>query len=83
MIEKGFLKNQNSGNTKHQRIASTVSRTLLYLGVVVIIAAFAYILVNLENSDAMVGMMIPFVVTGIGLIIVSQVIRRAYTKLRR
>lgn len=83
MIEKGFLKNQPSGNTKHQRIASIVSRTLLYLGMLVIIAAFAYILVNLENSDILMGMMIPFMVTGLCLIIVSQVIKRAYTKLRR
>lgn len=83
MIEKGFLKNQPNGNSKHQRIASTVSRTLLYLGVVVLIAAFAYTIVNLQNSDTMIGMMIPFMVTGIGLIIVSQVIKRAYTKLRR
>ena len=83
MIEKGFLKNQSNGITKHQRIASAVSRTLLYLGVMVVIGSFAYILVNLENSDILIGLMIPFIVTGIGLIIVSQVIKRAYTKLRR
>lgn len=83
MIEKGFLRNQPAGQTKHQRIASTVSRTLLYLGMVVLIAALGYIFFNLKNSDAMIGMMIPFIVTGIGLIIVSQVIKRAYTKLRR
>ena len=83
MLEKGFLKNQEAGNLKHQRLASIISQTLLYLGTLVLVSAFAYLFFNMENSGATIGMMLPFLVAGLGLIIVSHLIKRAYTKLRR
>lgn len=83
MLEKGFLKNPSAGNLKHHRIASMVSKTLLYLGTLVLISAFAYLFFKKDESNALIGLMFPFVVTGLGLIIVSYLIKRAYTRLRR
>lgn len=83
MIEKGFLRNQPGNQGKHQRIASIVSKTLLYFGTIVLITSFAYLFFNTDKSGAMVGLMMPFMVAGLGLIFVSYLIKRAYTKLRR
>ncbi len=82
MLEKGFLRHQANENTKHQRIASIVSKTLLYLGVTILILSFAYLLFNSGKSDLLIGMIMPFLVAGLGLIFVSWLIKRAYTKLR-
>ena len=81
MLEKGFLRNQENENSKHQKLASIVSKTLLYLGAIVLISAFAYLLFNFEKSDMMIGMVMPFLVAGLGLIFVSFLIKRAYSKL--
>jgi ABC-type transport system involved in cytochrome c biogenesis permease component len=83
MLERGFLKNQSDKKMDHHRIVSTISRTMLLLGVFVLISAFAYLLFNIEKSDMMIGMMLPFLVAGLGLILVSQLIKRAYTRLHR
>lgn len=83
MLEKGFLRNQENETSKHQKLASIVSKTLLYLGVFVLISAFAYLLFNFEKSDMMIGMVMPFLFAGLGLILVSWLINRAYSKLRR
>ncbi len=83
MLTKGFLKDQPAGNMKHQRIASILSQTLLYIGTIVLVSSFAYLLFNMDKSNALIGMMLPFMVAGLGLIIVSQLIKRAYSKLRK
>ena len=83
MLERGFIRNQENENSKHQKLASIVSKTLLYLGAIVLISAFAYLLFNFEKSDMMIGMVMPFLVAGLGLILVSWLISRAYSKLRR
>ncbi len=82
MLEKGFLRHQDNENTKHQRIASIVSKTLLYLGVTILILSFAYLLFNSGKSDLLIGMIMPFLVAALGLIFVSWLIKRAYTRLR-
>ncbi len=83
MLEKGFLRNHENENSKHQKLASIVSKTLLYLGVFVLISAFVYLLFNFKKSDMMIGMVMPFLFAGLGLILVSWLINRAYSKLRR
>lgn len=83
MLEKGFLKKQSNGIIKHQRFASIISKLLLYLGALVLVSSFIYLIVNSSKSDAMIAMMMPFMVAGLGLIFASYLIKRAYTKLRR
>jgi Zn-dependent protease with chaperone function len=83
MLEKGFIRNQENENSKHQKLASIISKTLLYLGAIVLIGSFVYLLVNWGTNDLLIGMLMPFMVTGLGLILVSWLISRAYSKLRR
>ncbi|HCY41100.1 MAG TPA: hypothetical protein DHV48_07055 [Prolixibacteraceae bacterium] len=83
MLEKGFLHHQENENSRHQKLASVVSKTLLYLGAFVLISAFAYLLFNSGKSDMLIGMIMPFLFAGLGLILVSWLINRAYSKLRR
>ncbi|MFA5328852.1 MAG: hypothetical protein WC384_13755 [Prolixibacteraceae bacterium] len=83
MLEKGFIKHQQAEKSKPHRIVLLFSTILLYVGVVVLIVAFAYLLFNQSKLDALIGILFPFLLAGLGLILVSQLIKRAYTKLRR
>lgn len=83
MLEKGFLKNQSKEDKRHKNVASTLSKTLLYLGVLILIITFVFIVANLGKADRLATMVLPFLVAGLGLIAVSQFIKRAYNKLHR
>jgi len=83
MLEKGFLRNQANENPKHHRIALIASKMMLYLGTLIMVSTFIYLLVNWEKSNFLIGMLLPFLVTGLGLILVSQLIKRANNKLRK
>lgn len=83
MLEKGFIRNQNNQNAKHYQIVSVASKVMLYLGAIILIGSFAYLFINFGKSDFLIGMILPFLVAGLGLIFVSQLIMRAYKKLRR
>lgn len=82
MLEKGFIRNQSTQNSKHQKLVAIVSKIMLYLGVLILVGSFAYLFFNFGKSDFLVGMILPFLVAGLGLIFVSQLIRRAYKRLR-
>lgn len=81
MLEKGFLRNQTTEKPKHQEIVSIIGKTLLYLGVFVLVGSFGYLLFNWGKSEMLIGMLMPFLVAGLGLIFVSRLIQRAYKKL--
>jgi uncharacterized membrane-anchored protein len=83
MLEKGFLRNQANQNRRHNNIASILSKTLLFLGVLILIVTFVFLLANLGKADHLVSMTLPFLVAGLGLIVVSQFVKRSYNKLRR
>lgn len=83
MLEKGFLRNQTSENTKLYRITLIASKTLLYLGTLVLIGSFLYLLFNWEKSNVLIGMLLPFLVAGLGLILVNRLILRGFRKVRR
>ena len=83
MLEKGFLKNQPEEKLKHQRIASIASKVLLYLGELILVSAFIYLFFNFKKSDLYVGLIMPFLVAGLGLIFVSYLIKRAFSKIKR
>lgn len=83
MLEKGFLKNEANQNRRHKNVASILSMTMLYLGVLILIVSFVYLLANLDRSDKLIVIIVPFLVAGLGLIAVSQFIKPADKKLRR
>jgi hypothetical protein len=83
MLEKGFLRNQNNENNKHRQIAEKASQILQILGIMVLVGSFGYLLFNWGKNDFLIGMMMPFLVAGLGLILVSRLIKRAFSKLKR
>ncbi|MBL7968155.1 MAG: hypothetical protein JNK09_14230 [Prolixibacteraceae bacterium] len=82
MLEKGFLRNTDNQKNKHQQIAERASQVLLLLGILVIGGSFVYLLINWGKSDALITMLTPIMASGLGLIFVSYLIRRAFSKLR-
>ena len=80
MLEKGFLRNQNKN--KHQQIADTVSKVLLYIGVIVLIGTFGYLIINWGKSGALVSMMTPFLMAGLGFVFISFLVKRGSSRLR-
>jgi len=82
MLKKGFIRNQNSQQSKHHRLATIVSSVMLYVGAIILIGSFAYLLFGDDKSGMLIGMLVPFLITGLGFILVSQLIKRAFKKLR-
>ena len=82
MLEKGFLRNTDNQKNKHQQIAERASQVLLLLGILVIGGSFFYLLINWCKSDALITMLTPIMASGLGLVFVSYLIRRAFSKLR-
>ncbi|MBL7973219.1 MAG: hypothetical protein JNL03_16990 [Prolixibacteraceae bacterium] len=83
MLEKGFLRNQGNEKGKQYQIALLVSKTMLYLGSVILVGSFGYLLFNWGKNDMLIGMLLPFLIAGLGLIFISRLILRGYSKLRR
>jgi len=83
MLEKGFLRDKGAESSRHRKIASKTSQALLVLGVVILIGSFIYLLVNWGKSDALLTMMMPLLASGLGLIFVSYLIKKAFSKLNR
>lgn len=83
MLEKGFLRNQPDNKRKHHQVASLVSKALLYLGTLILIVSFVYLLINIDKAASMMGIMFPIFATGLGLIFVSLFVKRAQSKLRQ
>lgn len=82
MLEKGFIRNQNENN-KHHQVAMLLSNILLYAGIAILILTFGYLIFNFDQASKLIGMLVPFLFAGLGLLLVSQLIKRAFTKIRR
>lgn len=83
MLEKGFIRKQKNENNRQHQIALLISNVLLILGVIILILTFGYLIFNFDQSETLIGILVPFLFAGLGLVLVSQLIKRAYTKLRR
>lgn len=83
MLQKGFLKNQKNEKFKHYQIASIVSNSLLFLGALLLVSSMLFLLFNLNKSDSLIVIVMPIIIASIGLIIVSQLIKRRRPMLHR
>ncbi|MGE5449439.1 MAG: hypothetical protein ACM3PR_13840 [Bacteroidales bacterium] len=83
MLEKGFLKNQINHNRRHNHLASILSKILLFLGVLILILSFVFLLSNLGKADRLASVTMPFLVASLGLIVVSQFVKYSFNKLRK
>ncbi len=82
MLERGFLQHNKEEKNWHHKIASTASKILLYVGLLIIAGSFGYLVLNPGKTDALIVMLVPFLIAGLGFILVSQLIKRGYKKLR-
>jgi L-asparagine transporter-like permease len=82
MLERGFLKQKKEEMTLHRKISSTASKITLYLGIALIGGSFVYLLFNAGKSDVLLVALVPFLIVGLGFIVLSQLIKRGFKQPR-
>ncbi len=83
MIQKGFMTMKTTRDSKETRYGSMASKSILYLGVVILISALIYMIANFAEADTIIGLWLPFMVAGVFLVFVSQLIRRKYVRFQK
>lgn len=83
MIQKRFLTKNRKRALKDTRYVSIASQSILYLGVVILIAALIYMIANLARADAIISIWLPFMIAGVFLVFMSQMIKWKYLRVQR
>jgi hypothetical protein len=83
MAKGKFITHQNVANKKHSRKSMIISNILLLIGSLAIVSSLGYLLFNLEKSDSLGNLLIPFIFAGIALLVISQLICPFQFKFRR
>jgi hypothetical protein len=83
MIKKGFLTNNTRRNSKDTRHVSVAGRSILYLGVVILITTLVYMIVNFSKADTIILVWLPFMIAGVILVFMSQLINWNYLRHHR
>jgi uncharacterized membrane protein len=68
MLQKGFLK---SPAGKKKKPAQKTSRTFLFAGVIIMLAALVYMMMNMQQADQMLSVWLPVMIAGICLVFIS------------
>ncbi len=83
MIQKGFLTKDRKRALKSTRYVSIASQSVLYLGVVILISALIYMIANVARADAIISIWLPFMIAGVFLVFISQMIKWKYLRVQR
>jgi len=83
MAKGKFITHQYEADKKPRRTAIIISNILLLIGSLAIVLSLVYLLFNLDKSDSLVNLLMPFIFAGIVLLIVSQLICPFQFKVRR
>lgn len=83
MARRKFSTPRTEATRKHSQTSMVISNILLLVGSLAIVVSLVYLLFNLDKSDALVKLLMPFIFAGIGLLIVSQLICPFQFKFRR
>jgi hypothetical protein len=83
MIQKGFLRTNSRMNSKELHNVSLASKTLFIVGVLTSFFALCYMLLNIEKADSIISLWLPFMIAGIVIIYLSQLIKLIGTKKHR
>jgi hypothetical protein len=83
MARGKFSNHRTEATRKHSQASMIISNILLLIGSLTIVVSLVYLLFNLDKSDALVNLLMPFIFAGIGLLIVSQLICPFQFKMRR
>lgn len=83
MTHRNFKPQHTVAGKKCSKTRVIMSNLLLAGGSLVIVSLLGYLLFNLDKSDLLVNLLLPFFFAGIGLIILSQLICPFQFKSRR
>ena len=83
MTHRNFKPQHTVAGKKYSKARMIMSNLLFAGGSLVIVSLLGYLLFNLDKSDLLVNLLMPFFFVGIGLIIISQVICPFQFKSRR
>ena len=75
MIQKGFLTKSNKRDSENTRHIASASKLILFLGVAILISALIYMIANFAKADLIISIWIPFMITGVFLVFMSQMIK--------
>ncbi len=75
MLERGFFKSKRQSEPKSNQSIKTASNILLYLGVIIILASLTYLLININNADALIVLWLIFMMAGLFLVVMSHMIK--------
>ena len=78
MIKKGFLVSRLRKHSGSYRRSSSITNTILFIRVAVLIFALLFMIINFGKADFIVMVWIPFMIAGVVLVFLSQVINHFY-----
>ncbi|MDR1155214.1 MAG: hypothetical protein LBL04_10920 [Bacteroidales bacterium] len=67
MLQKGFLKPLEKGNTRTVK----TSRTFLFAGVIIMLSALVYMMMNMQRADRILSVWQPVMIAGICSVFIS------------
>jgi len=82
MYTKRILKNQTRLQQNALWSGSVVGNSMLFIGALLLVASLLFLLFNLNKSDSLVIILLPLVVMGICLMVVSQFFHSNRRRLR-
>lgn len=77
-MQKRFSIEREQRDSKDTRYSSIASNSLLYLGVVVLLIALIYMIANLAKADTIISIWLPFMIAGVFMVFMSQLIRNCH-----
>ena len=83
MAREKLTTHRPAANKKYSKRSMIISNILLVIGALTIVSSLFYLLFNLDKSDSLINLSMPFIFAGIALLIVSQLICPFQFKLRR
>lgn len=83
MTREKLTTHRPAATKKYSKRSIIISNILLLIGSLTIVASLVYLLFNLDKSDSLINLLLPFIFAGIGLLIVSQLICPFQFKMRR
>ncbi len=78
MLKKGFLTRHNVHKNETHRYSSMAGKSILFLGVFVLIVALLYMIVNLTRADVIFKIWLPSMIAGVFLVFLSQLVQWIY-----
>jgi hypothetical protein len=76
MHQKEILDKQFHARLTQRRNSWQITNTLLYTGLALILASLIYMIIHLEKADAIIVLWLPFIFSGVSLVLLSTIFSR-------